>query len=99
MQDLVERYRVFNEETYDYLYNELRGHTRFYEYVWMNGREKGKNYTDVINKLMIEAYVILNTCLFHVKEKDRVNVKMLFQHLQNSSFTLQVDWLPLQCNS
>ena len=46
MQELVERYRLFNKETYDYLYNELRGHTRFYEYVWMNGKE---NYTDVIN--------------------------------------------------
>ena len=95
MQDLVERYRVFNEETYEYLYNELRGHTRFYEYVWMNGGENGKNYTDVINDLMIEAYIILNMCLLHVKEKDRVDVKMLLQHLQNSSFTLHVDWLTI----
>ena len=32
--------------------------------------------------------------IFHTKhvpiEKDRVNIKVLFQHLQNSSFTLQV---------
>ena len=63
MQELVEQYRLFDKETYDYLYNELGGHTRFYEYVWMMGEG---NY---INELMIEADIILNTCLLHVEEK------------------------------
>ena len=47
IQELVQRYRLFNKEKYNNLYNELGGHTRFYEYIWMKG-----NYTDAINNFI-----------------------------------------------
>ena len=83
-EEMVNKYSMFNEETYDELYELFGGHVRFYEYFW-NRRQ----LNDTIDRLMAEAEILLSACLMKLYEKEKQEeVANLFKLLQNYNFTL-----------
>ena len=91
-EEIVERFGLFDEQTYDNLYKLFGGHMRFYEAVW-----KAKNtiasYDDVMKELMQEQAINLAACLMHVKQKKQKEVISLLAELQEQNFTLEAFFL------
>ena len=89
LNEMVQRYNFFDENTYNYLYSIFGGHVRFYLEVFSLS-ELNIPFDDVIKNLMADANFILNTCLMHVQEeKDQEEIKVLFRQLQSNNFSLK----------
>ena len=80
-EEIVERFGLFDEQTYDNLYKLFGGHMRFYQVVW-----KAKNTIascdDVMKELMQEQAINLIACLMHVKQEKQKEVISLLAELQ-----------------
>ena len=86
-EEIVERFGLFDEQTYDNLYKLFGGHMRFYKTVW-KAKKTIASYDDVMMELMQEQRINLVACLMHVKQKRQKEVISLLAELQEKNFTL-----------
>ena len=89
-EEMVSRFNLFSNQTYDDLYSVFGGHVRFYKEFWSLHNIGNWTYNDSINFLIKEAEVILNVCLMKKQQQD---VMPLLTQLNNSNFSVKMWYL------
>ena len=75
--EMVGKYSLFDNETYDNLYKIFRGHIRFYSYYWESRQRL--SHEDIIHKLMAENQLILSSCLISIDSENEQRKIHYFQ--------------------
>lgn len=85
-EEMVVKYAMFDDKTYDDLYLQFGGHIRFYVQLWKE-TSKLRSYGSVMEYLEQESRIILNTCMMKLTQrKVQDEVINLFISLKNSNF-------------
>ena len=86
-EEMVNKYGLFDDETYNKLFQLFGGHVYFYRYYWVK-RSLGMNHKEIIELLMQKARITLNVCLMNSKDYYEQMVSLLLQ-LKEKKFWLE----------
>ena len=88
--EMVLKYGLFDDKTYDNLYKIFGGHIRLYSHYWER-RHTISSHEKIMYGLMAENQIILSSCLMGIDtEYEQKEIKTLFQKLENNNFTIKV---------
>lgn len=88
-KEMVTRYEMFDNGSYDHLYSQFGGHIRFYEVFWRLQKEEHSSDA-IIEEFEKESKILMTMCLMHtVKKEDQMKIISLFEQLKRENFTLK----------
>ena len=84
--EMVRKYGLFDDRTYDNLFKIFGGHVRFYSYYWE--RIQGfSSYEDIMYNLKAQSQITLSACLMGIDtEHEQKETSTLFQHRKRVLF-------------
>ena len=91
--EMVRKYGLFDDKTYDNLFKIFGGHVRFYSYYWE--RIQGfSSHEDIMYNLKAQSQITLSACLMGIDtEHEQKETSTLFQKLKNNNFTIREFYL------
>ena len=91
--EMVRKYGLFDDKTYDNLFKIFGGHVRFYSYYWER-IQRFSSHEDIMYNLKAQSQITLSACLMSIDtEHEQKETSTLFQKLKNNNFTIREFYL------